>query len=69
MLAFCFRFDNYSEEISLDGQMVKLQLWDTAGQEDYDRLRPLAYPNTVCPLVSCFPLFSSFCFIITPIVS
>lgn len=29
--------------------MVKLSLFDTAGQEDYDSLRPLAYPYTVCP--------------------
>lgn len=29
-----------------DGDMLRLSLWDTAGQEDYDRLRPLTYPGS-----------------------
>jgi len=39
-------FENYTAQMSLNGESILLHLWDTAGQEDYDRLRPLSYPGT-----------------------
>ncbi|KAL9108313.1 MAG: hypothetical protein Q9227_006911 [Pyrenula ochraceoflavens] len=36
-------FENYVTDCRVDGRSVQLALWDTAGQEDYERLRPLAY--------------------------
>ena len=45
--------DNYSAKVIVDEREVNLEMWDTAAQEDYDRLRPLAYPQTDVFLV-CF---------------
>jgi small GTP-binding protein len=39
-------FDNYSANVMYKEQAINLQLWDTAGQEEYKKLRPLSYPQT-----------------------
>ncbi|KAI0811078.1 P-loop containing nucleoside triphosphate hydrolase protein [Irpex lacteus] len=39
-------FENYVTLVNFEGKLVELALWDTAGQEEYDRLRPLSYPES-----------------------
>ncbi|PVV00044.1 hypothetical protein BB559_000172 [Furculomyces boomerangus] len=50
-------FENYVADVEVDGRRVELALWDTAGQEDYDRLRPLSYPDSHVILI-CFSIDS-----------
>ncbi|XP_019954413.1 ras homolog family member Ua [Paralichthys olivaceus] len=50
-------FDNFSAVVSVDGQPVKLQLCDTAGQDEFDRLRPLCYTSADVFLL-CFSVVS-----------
>lgn len=50
-------FDNYSSQVTVDNRTISLNLWDTAGQEEYDRLRTLSYPQTNV-FVICFSIAS-----------
>jgi len=50
-------FENYVADVHVDGKHVELALWDTAGQEDYDRLRPLSYPDSHVILI-CYAVDS-----------
>ncbi|EDM12403.1 ras homolog gene family, member D (predicted), isoform CRA_a [Rattus norvegicus] len=46
-------FERYNATLQMKGKPVRLQIWDTAGQDDYDRLRPLFYPDANV-LLLCF---------------
>lgn len=51
-------FENYLTVIKEpNGKLIELALWDTAGQEEYDRLRVLSYPEVNILLV-CFAINS-----------
>src|SRR5438045_1789651 len=48
-------FETYFSTITVDGKTIELALWDTAGQEDFDRLRPLSYPDASVVLI-CYSI-------------
>ena len=39
--------------VLVDGNQLQLSLWDTAGQEEYERIRPLSYADSHIVLI-CF---------------
>jgi len=45
----------YAVDVRLDGREVELVSWDTAGQEEYERLRPLTYPGSHVILI-CYSI-------------
>jgi len=51
-------FENYVHDIFIDNTHVELNLWDTAGQEEFDRLRSLSYDNTHA-IMLCFSVESA----------
>lgn len=50
-------FENYIHDIFIDGKQIQLSLWDTAGQEEFDKLRSLSYNDTHC-IILCFSIDS-----------
>ncbi|XP_004481637.1 rho-related GTP-binding protein RhoD [Dasypus novemcinctus] len=54
-------FERYGVNLQMKGKPVHLQIWDTAGQDDYDRLRPLFYPDASVFLL-CFDVTSPYSF-------
>jgi small GTP-binding protein len=50
-------FDNYRLNTLFEGSTYTVDLWDTAGQEDYDRMRSLSYPKTDVFIV-CYSVIS-----------
>lgn len=56
-------FENFVVDFTLDGTDYELAIWDTAGQEDYEQLRPLSYPDTdvivLCYAIDCQDSFEN----------
>ncbi|XP_063050683.1 cdc42 homolog [Engraulis encrasicolus] len=50
-------FDNYAVTVMINGEPYTLGLFDTGSSSDYDRLRPLSYPQTDVFLL-CFAVDS-----------
>jgi small GTP-binding protein len=51
--------DNFTVQVNIDGKPVSVNLWDTAGQENFDSFRSLSYPDTDAFII-CFSLVIPF---------
>eukprot|EP00009_Paramoeba_aestuarina_P007145 CAMPEP_0201507412 /NCGR_PEP_ID=MMETSP0161_2-20130828/1076_1 /ASSEMBLY_ACC=CAM_ASM_000251 /TAXON_ID=180227 /ORGANISM="Neoparamoeba aestuarina, Strain SoJaBio B1-5/56/2" /LENGTH=197 /DNA_ID=CAMNT_0047901767 /DNA_START=135 /DNA_END=728 /DNA_ORIENTATION=- len=51
-------FDNFTTGVEVDNKLINFALWDTAGQEEYSRLRALSYPETDVFLL-CFSVINA----------
>ncbi|XP_077323993.1 rho-related GTP-binding protein RhoG-like isoform X1 [Lithobates pipiens] len=49
--------ESYNAQITVGGKAVSLNMWDTAGQEEYTRIRALVYPETNVAII-CFDISS-----------
>lgn len=55
-------FDNYTIHLVMNGKPVNLELWDTAGQEDFDNIRPMSYPKTdIC--IICYSVTEQYSYV------
>ncbi|KAJ2462147.1 GTP-binding protein Rho1, partial [Coemansia sp. RSA 2320] len=50
-------FEEWVSEVQIQGRVVELALWDTAGQEDYDNVRYPCY-NGASVVIICFSVDS-----------
>lgn len=55
-------FEGEHKTVTYEGTTARFSFWDTAGPEDYARLRPLSYPNTDI-FLTCFSIVSEDSFV------
>ena len=49
--------DVQHKETFVDGEKIKVQIWDTAGQEQFKRLAPMYYKNAAAAII-CYDVTS-----------
>lgn len=49
--------DNYNAKVRIMGEKLDIDIWDTAGQEEFVAIRRLSYPDTHVSLI-CYSTIS-----------